>query len=310
MVTELDGVLARSLAAHGGLLTRDEAHALGVSNDGLRRQVSKGTLVPLHPDVFAAPASAAHPLVVVRAAVLAAGEGAMASHRSAAWLWGWVERPWPVEVTITHRGGARLAGVTVHRSRLCPAAARRRGVACTDAITTLIDCAATGSERSTDGMLDRALAAGHVALPRLWPAVAAARGRGRRGPPRLARCLRRRGLVAGPKPSVLESRMARLLAASDLPAPKAECRWGPDGEYRLDFAFPGRVAVEVDGYAWHSSPEQMRRDRQRRNALARAGWTVLVYTWVDVTRAGAQVVAEIAAALARGPTGRDQAATC
>lgn len=302
--------MARWLACHGGLLTRNDARTLGVSSDGLRRRVSKGTLVRLHPDVYAAPTSAGHPLVLIRATVLAAGEGAVASYGSAAWLWGWVERPGRVEVTIGHRGGPRLAGVTLHRSRACPSGVRRRGVACTDAMTTLIDCAATGGEGSTDGMLDRALAAGHVALPRVWPAVAAARGRGRRGPARLAECLRRRGLVGGPAPSVLESRMARLLASSGLPAPRAECRWGPDGEYRLDFTFPGRVAVEVDGYAWHSSPEQMRRDRQRRNALARAGWTVLVYTWVDVTRAGEQVVAEIAAALAGGATGRDPAGTC
>ena len=37
--------------------------------------------------------------------------------------------------------------------------------------------------------------------------------------------------------------------------------------------------VEVDGYAYHWSPEQKRYDDARRNKLWLRGFTVLVYDW-------------------------------
>jgi very-short-patch-repair endonuclease len=70
---------------------------------------------------------------------------------------------------------------------------------------------------------------------------------------------------------------------------------GPEGEYRLDFAFPPlKLAIEVDGYVHHFSADHARRDNARRNQLQRQGWLVLVYTWRDVVREPARVSAEIA----------------
>ena len=58
---------------------------------------------------------------------------------------------------------------------------------------------------------------------------------------------------------------------------------GDDGQYRLDLAWVAiKLAVEVDGYVWHFSPEQKERDQIRRNRLLRAGWKVLVYNWRQV----------------------------
>lgn len=69
--------------------------------------------------------------------------------------------------------------------------------------------------------------------------------------------------------------------------------------YELDLAFDAeRVAIEVDGWAWHADAERFRRDRQRQNALVLAGWTVLRFTWQDLTRRPAAVLAEIRRALA------------
>ena len=67
----------------------------------------------------------------------------------------------------------------------------------------------------------------------------------------------------------------------------------------LDVAFPAaRVAIEVDGWAWHSGVDRFRRDRQRQNALVLAGWTVLRFTWHDLTVEPERVVREVRAALA------------
>ena len=55
--------------------------------------------------------------------------------------------------------------------------------------------------------------------------------------------------------------------------------------WRLDFAWPDRkVAVEYDGFDWHSDPEALRRDRQKRAALAEMDWTVTSIVYDDVRR--------------------------
>jgi very-short-patch-repair endonuclease len=72
------------------------------------------------------------------------------------------------------------------------------------------------------------------------------------------------------------------------------------GRYELDVAFPTeRIAIEVDGWAWHSDVERFRRDRRRQNDLVLAGWTVLRFTWHDLTNRPDTVIAQIRSALAR-----------
>jgi very-short-patch-repair endonuclease len=72
----------------------------------------------------------------------------------------------------------------------------------------------------------------------------------------------------------------------------------PFGPYALDFAFPDRrVAVEVDGWAWHVDAERFRTDRRKGNALTAAGWTLLRFTWHDLHDRPAQVLAQIRAVL-------------
>ncbi len=75
-------------------------------------------------------------------AVLAAGEGAAASHASAAWLWGLVpEAPRRPQVTVPLPRHARLQGVEVHRTLdLAPRWVRlRRGIPTTDPLRTMLE---------------------------------------------------------------------------------------------------------------------------------------------------------------------------
>ena len=127
-------------------------------------------------------------------------------------------------------------------------------------------------------LADGVSAAGLVAeIDRLarWPAVAA------------LSILRRRLPGRAPPRSparVLDPHTRRLVVKTGLPFPEMELRVGEDGEYRLDLAWAAiLLAVEVDGYAFHFSPEeQVQRDVSRRNKLQQAGWTVLVFTWHQV----------------------------
>jgi very-short-patch-repair endonuclease len=97
--------------------------------------------------------------------------------------------------------------------------------------------------------------------------------------------------------SAAERLLIRLLRSAGLTG------WVRDDaelRYRIDIAFPGaRLAIEVDGWAWHSDAERFRADRSRHNALVNAGWRVLRFTWHDLTGQPDRVIAEIRAALAR-----------
>lgn len=69
---------------------------------------------------------------------------------------------------------------------------------------------------------------------------------------------------------------------------------------RIDVAFPDlRIAIEVDGFAYHSDRERFQRDRSRQNLLVGLGWTVLRFTWSDLHDRADHVLAVIAAEIAK-----------
>lgn len=58
--------------------------------------------------------------------------------------------------------------------------------------------------------------------------------------------------------------------------------------------FPGKqIAIEVDGYAFHSEVADFIGDRSRQNYLVLNGWQVLRFTWWDLTEHPERVIAEI-----------------
>jgi very-short-patch-repair endonuclease len=94
-------------------------------------------------------------------------------------------------------------------------------------------------------------------------------------------------------------RFLQLLRAAGLAQPvrQYEVRVG-DERYFLDFAFPERrLCVELDGEEAHTGAA-FQRDRSRQNALVLLGWTVLRFTWADVTERPGQIVALLTQALA------------
>jgi very-short-patch-repair endonuclease len=55
------------------------------------------------------------------------------------------------------------------------------------------------------------------------------------------------------------------------------------------------VAIEIDGWAWHSAPDRFQRDRTKQNDLL--GWTVLRFTWFDLSQNPDDVIRRVRAAL-------------
>jgi very-short-patch-repair endonuclease len=62
-----------------------------------------------------------------------------------------------------------------------------------------------------------------------------------------------------------------------------------------------RLAIEADGYRYHSGRVPWERDRARLNDLTLLGWRVIHVTWTEFTRRPARTIDAIARALATGP---------
>lgn len=71
--------------------------------------------------------------------------------------------------------------------------------------------------------------------------------------------------------------------------------------YRFDFLVNGRQVVEIDGAAWHSSPEQVERDRIRDKISLERGYKVLRIPAKVVFRTPNEAVRRVKATLAETP---------
>ena len=96
----------------------------------------------------------------------------------------------------------------------------------------------------------------------------------------------------------------RLLKSAGIKGWRVNYQWSrADPRSTVDVAFVReRLAIEIDGWAWHHSRERFQRDRTKQTALALAGWTVLRLTWFDLTNSPDRVIRDIQAALAKTGT--------
>ena len=100
--------------------------------------------------------------------------------------------------------------------------------------------------------------------------------------------------------SPMESEARLVMLDGGLPEPMLQYEIiDRDGRlWRVDFAWPDkRVAVEYDGFDWHSSPEHLRRDRQKRAALQEMDWRVISIVSDDVRHREMEMVRRIGSAL-------------
>lgn len=194
-------------------------------------------------------------------------------------------------------------GLIVHRVRHLPRTdiEVRANIPVTSATRTLIDLGAVANPRQIELALESALRKGLTSLPALRRRLGQ---QPTRGPKHVGvlRCLLEQEPPVATE-SALETLVWRLLRDQGLPQPERQYEIvGDDGRFvaRVDFAYPDhKVAIEADGYEFHSSREDWRRDRRRQNALAALGWTVYRVTWADLTSRGHAFVLEVAGLLAR-----------
>lgn len=267
----LDNLLLRQ----GGLVAVRQAAACGVSPRTLQRRAADKNWDRLHPGVYLAGGFRWTDEVRVRAAWLWAGDDATVSGPAAAfWLGMLPAAPRTIELTLARNRGARPpAGVRLRRRELSHLdRIGLRDVWLTSAPLTVIETATALPDGSA--FLDRALQR-HVGLHAVGEAHR--RNLGRSGSASATRLL-----AAATEGG--ESAAERLLVAILRRAGVRGWVLGhPVGRYRIDLAFPAhRLAIEVDGWAWHSDVSRFRADRRKGNDLVAAGWTVLRFTWHDL----------------------------
>lgn len=290
-VLDLDSFAKRN---HGLVTRQFVVGELGLSGRAWSRAVASGLLTPVHPRVARLVTYPVTTESTILAAVLSL-DSALASHRSAAYLWGAPlcgDTPVDVLVVAAQSHPAR-AGVIVHRGgdrgQLRPI--RRRGIPATNPLRTLLDLGAVDAEALAPTLAAFAQSR-LVSISAATDLVARHAGGGRHGVAALRTALAEWRLGTKPPDSVLEETFARLLADYGLPA--AEFHPIIAG-FEVDFVIVGtRLVVECDGWAWHGvERERFERDRYRDAELGAAGYIVRRFSWHQITTRAAWVAQAI-----------------
>ncbi|GFG50838.1 hypothetical protein CQY20_27220 [Mycolicibacterium agri] len=181
-------------------------------------------------------------------------------------------------------------GLVVHRREGAPLT-QVEGRPATTPAWTAIEVARSLRRPRALATLDAALRSGTCDRRQLY--AVAAQHFGRRGIVQVRELI---PLADGLAESPMESEARLVMLDGRLPPPvlQYEIVDRNGRTWRVDFAWPERmVAVEYDGFDWHSSQEKFRLDRQKRAALHEVGWTVGSIVFDDVRYRPADMVRRI-----------------
>ncbi|WP_395728781.1 DUF559 domain-containing protein [Nakamurella sp.] len=274
-MSSFDPAVQRLLVVHGGVISRRELLELRVSASAIARRVTAGDIVPVLPGIYRPATTPLTPELRLRAVVLRLGPDAVIAGRSAAWWHGLTTTNAARVVVILppRRGHERSGGVQVVRTRLDRADRTVvRGLPVTHRARTVLDSA---GESDAEEIRDAALQRGTS----IWSLE---RALDRRGSGRGVAAARRLLLAAkdgGVSPPERLALHALLRDGRERWTAGVRVRVGAEQGYWLDLAVEDiKLCVEVDGWTVHSQAEAYHSDRERQNALALAGWTVLRYT--------------------------------
>jgi len=193
------------------------------------------------------------------AAVLALGDGAVVSHRSAAALWGLLAFPAGfVDVTVAGGGGReKRPGIKVHRSLTLNDAVttRRHGIAVTRPKRTLRDLHRSVPQQVFRAAVRKALDLRLISSNDLGPDADVTR-------------------------SELERMFISLCRRHRFPQPEVNARVGP---YEVDFLWRDRrLIIETDGFRHHGNRAAFESDGGRDAFLQSRGYRVLRFTYRQV----------------------------
>ena len=281
--------VARIAARQYGRITAQQLIAAGVDRDRIKRWRADGRLRSEHTGVF----TLGHPdpsaRGVYRSAALAAGPGAVVSHRAAAHLLGLLRgTPPAAEVTIPVDNGRRRPGIRIHRSSLHHLdVSILDGIPITTVPRTLLDLAPRESPQTLTRMCHEAWIH-HRTTPAHIDATIA------RNPHKPGAAKLRRAHGADVLLSDLEQGFEALLRRRGLPLPRTNIDHKGD---KVDCHWPAlNLTVELHSWRYHATRQAFENDlarRRRSNHLA--------YSYGDVFERAEQTAAELRARLRKRP---------
>lgn len=268
--------------AQGGAVTSAQLHQCGLTRDAIAHLVADGRLERAGQGLFIDVGAPRTYDTELWLAVL--GTGGVLAFDTAAHLWGLGPRPARVCVAVRAERHITLrAGVRVYRTPVPETdVTRLNGLPITSRRWTLLDVIGRMSPRDAQRLADRA-------LQQAWITRADISDRLRSFPSRTGN--KRLRLVLAQSEDGAAARSERKLHA--LLRRAGIEGWLPNYEVWhngalvavLDVALPERrLALEVDGWAFHSDVDRFIGDRRRQNTLVAMGWTVLRFTWADLTQ--------------------------
>lgn len=282
-----DAVAREFAVRQHGLATRGQLVSGGVDAAIIDRRIRAGSLRVMHRGVYLV-GPLETPLARELAATLACGPGAVLWGRSAAHVWQLTpaeERPQTAQVAIRDGHRRSRPGIDVRRIASLEARdlTRLQDIPVTTAVRTLFDLAAGGAGKVRRALLEKAMA---EAIARGLATMAdlrdmARRQAGRAGVGRFRAVLQVETDGLAFTRSKAEDVFLDLVRRAGIPTPKVNVRVGG---HEVDFYWPDRrLAVEVDGRAFHVSPRSFERDRLRDAELDAAGIRVVRVTWRQLT---------------------------
>jgi very-short-patch-repair endonuclease/predicted transcriptional regulator of viral defense system len=293
-----DARLARIASGQHGLVTIGQLAAIGMSRQSVSAWIAAGRLHRVQRGVYAVGHAALTPIARRLAAVLTFGELAVASHITAAALWD-VRRTSATlhHVTVPGKSQSR-SGIRVHRRTLA-AEDRDRcdGVPVTSLARTLVDL---GDVVPATQVRNAFVRAEHLRLIDMAKIDAALERAGRtRGAAALREVLRVYDARWEHARSDLELALLDLATTHELPEPEVNA-WIED-RFCVDALWRDRrVIVEADSSKFHNIPSARRDDARRDSILRARGFTVMRFSYRDITRREGAVVSTLRSVLVPG----------
>lgn len=246
------------------------------------------------------------------AAVLASGQEAVLSHRSALELWNLGgQRPGPIDVTAPRRRGRAPDGIRAHRDGMLAASDRgvRRGIPCTTVARTLLDFAAVASAQELRNAVSEAEVLrilNHHEVRKLIK-----RCRGRRGVARLRSVMDEIRPETKRTRSEMERELLRLCEKAHLPVPEVNVSLRVGGRtQKPDFLWrDAALILEADSRTYHNTDSAFQVDRRREQRFQLAGWRVSHCTWEQIFNEPASLAEIVRGLLTLNGPGRDESGT-
>ncbi len=303
---DADRIIAEIASAQHSVVTRAQLLERGVSKGALDRRLALGRLIRMHSGVYRPDGHPTSSRQTLMAAVQAAGPGAAASHRGAAFLYGMASVDPRAEVSVGAQRAPRTTDVLVHRVIHLgpPDVGVIDGIPCTQPARTLIDLAAVIGRVDLEVALDDCLSRRLVSVDYLHRRLDALGRQGRSGTEVLASVLAARSGGRPRSASDFERRLLSAIGRWRLPAPQTQYEVVLPGGRKafLDVAYPEvKLGIEADSYRHHSSRTDWGRDRTRNRMLTAIGWRILPVTWDDLVPDPTEVLTVIARGLHEKP---------